>query len=77
MDEEKQVLLRGFLVDFEASRANNRQLLKLDPKDAHVDNELVEYDNYNRSTNDQISHVNRYAILKNRFDEYVEGHTRS
>lgn len=76
LGEEKQVLLRGFLVDFEASRMNNRQLLKLDPQDAQVDNELVEYDNYNRSTNDQISHMNRYVILKKRFDQYMAGLTK-
>ncbi|MEH6517796.1 MAG: DUF262 domain-containing protein [Halioglobus sp.] len=70
LDEEDQVLLRGFLVEFEAARIQNRKLLKEDPQNTRADNELVEYDNYNRSTNDQISHVRRHSILRKRFEQY-------
>lgn len=38
-----------------------------DPQDGKIDMELVEYDEYNRSTNDQQSHEGRYKILKERF----------
>ena len=39
------------------------------PNNSGVDTELVEFDTYNRSTNDQTSHEKRFAILIKRFTE--------
>ncbi len=59
--------LRAFLVDFEDRRLKNRAIVREEPKSPDVDQELVEYDNYNRSTNDQSSHIGRFRILQDRF----------
>jgi len=59
--------VREFLVQFEKARKENRQLISANPNDAKVDRELVEYDGFNRSTNDQQSHEGRYAVLRRRF----------
>jgi hypothetical protein len=64
---EQQNRLRTFLVDFEDLRRRNRELLKEKPDSNKIDGQLVEYDNYNRSTNDQFSHVGRFRILSDRF----------
>jgi len=45
--------IREFLVQFEKARKENRALMTANPRDAKLDRELVEYDGYNRSTNDQ------------------------
>lgn len=63
----QQNRLRSFLVDFEDLRRKNRELLKQKPDSDKIDGRLVEYDNYNRSTNDQLSHVGRFRILIERF----------
>ena len=60
--------IREFLVQFEKARKENRQLITDNPQDNKIDSELVEYDAYNRSTNDQQSHEGRYRILKKRFE---------
>jgi hypothetical protein len=62
--------VREFLVRFEKMRKENRDLISANPNDKKIDRELVEYDNFNRSTNDQQSHEERYAILKKRFGLY-------
>lgn len=59
--------LREFLVRFEDERKENRRLVSDSPTSRRVDRELIEYDNYNRSTNDQQSHEGRFAILLRRF----------
>jgi hypothetical protein len=61
--------IRDFLVQFEKARKENRRLMTTDPQHAKLDRELVEYDNFNRSTNDQQSHEGRYRILKARFSQ--------
>jgi hypothetical protein len=58
---------REFLVQFEKARKENRQLSILDPGSKEIDNELSNYDNCNRSTNDLQSHECRYEILRKRF----------
>ncbi len=65
--EDLQSKLRGFLVQFEESRRKNRMLVREQPNSDLIDSELVEYDNYNRSTNDQSSHEGRHKILLRRY----------
>jgi hypothetical protein len=66
-DEENHHLIRKFLVEFETARKANRELISTNPDSKKMDSELTEYDNLNRSTNDQASHKGRYNILKKRF----------
>ncbi len=68
LEVEDQAELRSFLVKFEEQRKNNRALLKLEPDSEDVDSQLVEYDNYNRSTNDLFSHSGRIKLLASRFE---------
>lgn len=67
LDKLEQSQIRSFLVGFEQERARNRELLKNNPNSEEIDGELVEYDNYNRSTNDQASHEGRVRIILGRF----------
>ena len=67
LSANEQRRLRSFLVEFEDLRRKNRELLKEKPESDKIDGQLVEYDNYNRSTNDQLSHDGRFRILKERF----------
>lgn len=59
-------LIREFIVNFERNRKTNRDKIK-DHVMEGIDSTLVEYDNYNRSTNDQKSHLGRLRILQERF----------
>jgi hypothetical protein len=68
--EKQYPKLREFLIRFEESRKNNRQLVASDPNSNRIDFELVEFDNYNRSTNDARSHEQRFSILEERFNEF-------
>lgn len=70
LNERQQSSVRGFLVQLQESRLHNRMLLRDRPKSKRIDNELVEYDTYNRSTNDQASHEGRYRILLKRFKAF-------
>lgn len=69
LSSDQQNRLRTFLVEFEDLRRKNRELLKEEPDSDNIDAQLVEYDNYNRSTNDQVSHIGRFRILKERFEK--------
>ena len=71
LNEYKQSKLRSFLIEFESQRRNNREIMRINPSNPRIDTELVEYDNYNRSTNDQASHSGRFKILSSRFDRYL------
>ena len=62
--------IREFIYRFEQERRHNRELLKKSPDSSQIDGELVEYDNYNRSTNDVLSHVGRFNILTRRFESF-------
>ncbi|MDP2899285.1 MAG: DUF262 domain-containing protein [bacterium] len=66
--------VREFLVQFEKARKENRLLISANPNDVKIDRELVGYDGFNRSTNDQQSHEGRYAILKKRFGQLRNYH---
>ncbi len=66
--------VREFLVRFEEDRKENRRLVS---ENKATDKELVEFDNFNRSTNDLQSHEGRYKILMERFNKiYVEKEKR-
>lgn len=62
--------IRKFLNEFERKRAENRRLNSSNPASINIDNELLNYDNYNRSTNDLQSHTERYRILLERFEVF-------
>jgi hypothetical protein len=59
--------VRSFLLKFERERAENRRIIAEEPNSTKIDRELDQYDKYNRSTNDQTSHVERIKILQRRF----------
>lgn len=59
--------IREFLVQFEKARRENRRLIAEGSNSQKIDQGLIEYDEYNRSTNDVGSHVERYRILRERF----------
>lgn len=61
--------VREFLTRFEAARQENRRIVQENPRDSKIDRELVEYDGFNRSTNDLQSHEGRYRILRERFTQ--------
>ncbi len=59
--------VRSFLLEFERERAENRRITAEEPNSTKIDRELDQYDKYNRSTNDQTSHIERIKILQRRF----------
>jgi hypothetical protein len=59
--------VRKFLLGFEHERAENRRLVAESPNSSAIDSELVTYDKFNRSTNDEASHSGRVEILQRRF----------
>ena len=62
--------VREFLVRFEAERRSNRQKAEFNLSPDSIDKKLVDYDNFNRSTNDVGSHTGRVSILKERFGRF-------
>ncbi len=67
-----QRFVRQFLIEFEDARRQNRTLSSENPQSSKIDRELVEFDNFNRSTNDQASHEWRFRILHSRFNAYAK-----
>jgi len=65
--EDRYRFVREFLVKFEESRTENREATGV-----NLDRRLVEFDNFNRSTNDLKSHVGRFQILEERFDLWLK-----
>jgi hypothetical protein len=63
--------VREFLVRFEEERKDNRSLVKENPKDRKIKREFVEYDQFNRHTNDLASHQGRLRILNNHFKTFL------
>lgn len=61
--------LRAFIADFELQRELNRQTVAEQGTSGAIDLELLQYDQFNRSVNDQHSLRGRYEILKRRFLE--------
>ncbi|MFI5394103.1 MAG: DUF262 domain-containing protein [Candidatus Binatia bacterium] len=74
---KSQRFIRQFLIEFEEARKPNRLLSSAHPQSPEVDRQLVEFDIFNRSTNDQASHEGRFRILHARFAGYVRNaHSR-
>ena len=61
--------VRPFLNWFEEARKKNRQLAAASAS-AKVDADMTTYDNLNRSTNDETSHVGRFQILSKSFQAF-------
>jgi len=68
--ESEYRLARDFLVRFEDERRANRQKAQTH-HDSGLDQELLQYDEYNRNTNDIGSHNGRIEILKRRFARFA------
>lgn len=68
---KSQQLIRPFLIEFERTRKENRELSVEDPGSRSIDRKLIDFDNFNRSTNDQASHIGRYDILRAKFADYI------
>jgi len=68
-------MLRKFLTEFELARLENRKLVRSDPGNSQINLLFVEYDNYNRSTNNELSHKERYRILYDNFDYWLKKKT--
>ena len=68
-NQRKDLIFREFLNNFEKERRQNREIAKED--ESKVDQELILFDKYNRSTNDLKSHIERYEILKRKLEAFV------
>jgi len=64
------VLIREFLVDFEAQRRAIRSKSESAAADKLDVGDFVDYDKFNRSTNDMSSHQGRVDILERRFSSF-------
>jgi hypothetical protein len=60
-------MLRDYLVDFERRREENRQLAGDVGSTGAIDREMLQYDQFNRSVNDEHSLRGRYEILRRGF----------
>lgn len=65
-------IVREFLVRFEKERTENRALVKNNPNARTIDAQLVEFDQFNRNTNDLSSHTGRIEILEARFARFKQ-----
>lgn len=75
--ERRHRFVREFLWEFERMRKENRQLSEVKPRSRQIVRELVEFDNFNRNTNDQLSHKGRSAILETRFATFMRSRRSS
>ena len=70
-DSKHDQNVREFLNAFEKTRKENRDMAS-DPATAvGADTELLTFDRFNRSTDDERSHFERHRILARRFKEYL------
>lgn len=69
---KSQRFVRQFLIEMDEERKQNRRLSSEDPQSREIDRQLLDFDNFNRSTNDQASHDGRFRILQERFTKYVK-----
>lgn len=74
--ETEYPYVREFLVDFESQRSRNRKLAEGNAARKDIDNRLIEYDRYNRSTSDLQSHKGRVGILNERFSLHLKNRTQ-
>jgi hypothetical protein len=63
------------LIGFEKLRKENRELKNQEPPNKKADEKILEYDQYNRSTNDAQSHRERFNILRQYFNTWLEDKT--
>ena len=70
-DSKQDRYIRDFLNGFEKSRKQNRETANNPETAARADNELLTFDRFNRSTDDERSHLERYKILSKRFKDYL------
>jgi hypothetical protein len=70
-DSNHDRYVREFLNFFEKSRKENRIRASNPATATKADNELLTFDRFNRSTDDERSHLERYNILVRRFTEYL------
>lgn len=75
--ESDHPFIRRFLKEFEDQRYANRILVRDDPDSKAIDQQLSEYDQYNRSTNDLRSHREREKILDSRFEAFLGASRKS
>lgn len=71
-DESSFSRFREFINAFEKARRLNRALVRDNPDNLPIKSILVEYDNYNRSTNNEQSHRERFRILDKCFKSYLK-----
>lgn len=76
-DIKKDRFVREFLNAFERARKENREMASDAAGAAKADNELLTYDRFNRSTDDERSHIERHKILAKRFREYLAKRKKS
>lgn len=70
-DTAQDQYVREFLNAFEKSRKENRQIAADPARATAADSELLTFDRFNRSTDDERSHLERCRILAKRFKEYL------
>ena len=71
VDPELHDHVRGFLLDFEERRKENRDFQRTDGTESNLEGVLARYDTLNRSTNDSGSHTGRFDILIDEFSNYL------
>lgn len=70
-DTKHDQYVREFLNAFERTRKGNREIASTPASAANADSELLTFDRFNRSTDDERSHQERNRILTRRFREYL------
>jgi len=70
-DTKQDQYVREFLNAFERARKENREIASATAGAAKADSELLTFDRFNRSTDDERSHFERHKILAKRFREYL------
>lgn len=70
-DTKHDQYVREFLNAFERARKENREIANDPMRAPTADNELLTFDRFNRSTDDERSHVERHRVLAKRFKEYL------
>lgn len=70
-DSKQDQYVREFLNAFEKSRKENRETASNPATAKEADNELLTFDRFNRSTDDESSHRERHRILAKRFKDYL------
>lgn len=70
-DTKHDQYVREFLNAFERARKENREMASDPARAAKANTELLTFDRFNRSTDDERSHLERHRILAKRFREYL------